>query len=84
MSEPEKMCLQLDRIEHAIEQRIIPLLEKHEKAIWGQDGNNGLVGGLREAKTKISFLEKFLFMVAGAAVTGLATAVFAVITNYKN
>lgn len=77
----ESLEIKIDRLERAINDRVLPLLEQHHQAIWGKDGNNGLSGGLREARTKINFLERAYFIVGAAAAGGLFTALFAIFTR---
>jgi hypothetical protein len=70
--------LELQKLTQRIDEKILPLIERHDKCIYGEKGDNGLVKAISEVKTGIRVL-----WLAGVAVIGIAGFVVAVFEHLK-
>ncbi|MCI0706047.1 MAG: hypothetical protein L0Y80_01000 [Ignavibacteriae bacterium] len=69
---------ELRLLEAALDRKLRPihsLLQKHEQSLYGETGENGLKGDIKQARREIKLLQRLSWMVSGGLVV-IGSAVF--------
>lgn len=76
--ESADVSLQLQKLNQSIEDKITPLLEKHDKCLYGEKGDNGMVKAVSTIKSGIGIVK-----VVGIVIFSLGIFVIALIDMLK-